>query len=186
MGYMLNSLGNLPLDDDVHFYVFVINGKWEEPLYGMIEQNFASIARSIGSHAVLAKGLDPVRWSDEIAEKYLGDDYRDLASLLPALLVTDAHPDLASAKSMRLLIPLRDVESRFGGWSQFFALLSDFVQHKSDEFIRRFESKESAFDVANKIINLKPGALGISVNINELISRWRTRHSDGVNPRLQR
>ena len=89
MGYLLNSLGNLPVDDDVKFYIFVINGQYQEPLYGMIEQNFSSIARSIGKHAVIAKGLNPVEWSGDIAEKYLGKDHNDYCMLLPALLVTD-------------------------------------------------------------------------------------------------
>lgn len=173
MGYMLNSLGNLPVDDDVKFYVFVINGQWQEPLYGIIEQNFSSIARSIGKHAVIAKGLNPMEWYGEVAEKYLGKDHADYFQLLPALLVTDAHPDRVSEGSLRLLIPLRDVEARFGGWNQFFALLTDFVQLKSDEFVNRFHKKEDAFDVANKIVSVKPGAFGISVNMNELLSWWR-------------
>jgi hypothetical protein len=175
MGYMLNSLANLPVEDDVRFYVFVINGQWQEPLYGMIEQNFASIARNIGRNAVIAKGLNPVEWSGEVAKKYLGKDYGDFFSLLPALLITDAHPDRVSEGSLRLVVPLRDVEARFGGWNQFFALLSDFVQLKSDEFMKRFQKKDEAFDTANKILNVKPGAFGISVNVNELASWWRRR-----------
>ena len=127
MGYMLNSLGNLPVDDEVRFYVFVINGQWQEPLYGMIEKNFSSIARSIGKHAVIAKGLNPTEWYGEIAETYLGKDHGDYAPLLPALLITNTHPASTSEQSMRLLIPLRDVESRFGGWPQFFSSLSDFL-----------------------------------------------------------
>lgn len=43
MGYLLNSLGSLPVDDEVRFYIFVINGQWQEPLYEMIEQNFAKL-----------------------------------------------------------------------------------------------------------------------------------------------
>ena len=61
---------------------------------------------------------------------------------------------------MRLLVPLRDVETRFGGWPQFFALLSDFVQLKSDAFIKKFQSKEDFLDVANKVVGLKPGMFG--------------------------
>ncbi len=175
MGYMLNSLGNLPVDEDVNFYVFVINGQWQEPLYGMIEQNFSSIARSIGSHAVIAKGLHPAEWYGEVAEKYLGKEHGSYHPLLPALLVTDAHPDEISDKTLRLLVPLQDVESRFGGWNQFFTLLSDFVQMKSDEFVKRFNQKEDAFDTANKIVSLKPGAFGISLNVNELVTWWRRR-----------
>jgi hypothetical protein len=175
MGYLLNSLGNLPVDDDVRFYLFVINGQWEEPLYGMIEQNFSSIARSIGKHAVIAKGLNPEEWYGEVAEKYLGKDYGDYFPLLPALLVTDAHPDSVTEKSLRLLVPLREVEDRFGGWPQFFALLSDFVQLRSDDFLKRFHKKEDGMDVANRIVGVKPGAFGISININELVSWWRRR-----------
>jgi len=28
MGYMLSSLGKLPIEEDVEFYIFVINGGW--------------------------------------------------------------------------------------------------------------------------------------------------------------
>jgi hypothetical protein len=178
MGYLLSSLGNLPLDEDIKFYVFVINGQWKEPLYEMIEQNFSAIAKSVGTHAVIAKGLNPVEWYGEIAEKYFGKDHEQYFHLLPALLVTDTHPDSFSEKSLRLIVPLRDVEARFGGWNQFFALLSDFVQLKSDAFLRKFQAKEGAFDVADKIIKISPGAFGVSVNINELVSQWRKRRRE--------
>lgn len=168
MGYMLNSLGNLPVDDEVRFYVFIINGQWQEPLYGMIEQNFSSIARSIGKHAVIAKGLNPTEWYGQVAETYLGKDHDDYFPLLPALLVTDAHPSSVNDKSLRLLVPLRDVENRFGGWPQFFVLLTDFAQFKSDEFLKRFHKTEDGFDTINKIIGVKPGAFGISINVMRL------------------
>jgi hypothetical protein len=141
----------------------------------MIEQNFSSIAKSIGKHAVIAKGLNPVEWYGDIAEKYLGKDHDDYFPLLPALLITDTHPDRVSEKSLRLLVPLKDIESRFGGWGQFFALLSDFVQLKNDEFVKKFQKKEDAFDIASKIVNVSPGAFGVSLNINELVSWWRKR-----------
>jgi hypothetical protein len=175
MGYLLNSLGNLPVDDDVKFYIFVINGQWREPLYEIVEQNFSSVARSIGKEAVIAKGLNPVEWSNEVAARYLQDNYGNYSSLLPALLVTNAHPEKLSEKSLILLVPLKDVESRFGGWNIFFGLLSDFVQFKSDEFLTRFHKKEDALEIANKIINIKPGAFGLSLNVNELFSWWRRR-----------
>ena len=40
MGYALNELANLPVDENVHFYIFVVNGQYREPLYGMMQQNF--------------------------------------------------------------------------------------------------------------------------------------------------
>jgi hypothetical protein len=179
MGYALTSLGNLPVDDEVKFYIFAINGQWQEPLYRMIEQNFESIARSIGKHAVIAKGLNPAEWYGEVAERYLGKDHDRYFQLLPALLVTDTHPDRLSDKSVRLLVPLKDIEDRFGGWTQFFTLLSDFVQLKSDEFAKRFERKEDLLNTATKIINVNPGAFGVSINAIELLSWWRRRARKG-------
>jgi hypothetical protein len=151
MGYMLNSLGNLPVDQDVKFYIFVIKGQWQEPLYGMIEQNFAMIARSVGQHAVIAKGLNPSHWYGEVATKYLGVEHDKYFGLLPALLITDAHPDSVSEESLRLLVPLKDVESRFGGWNQFFSLLGGFVRLESDVFVKRFQRGEDAVDTINRI-----------------------------------
>ncbi len=175
MGYMLNSLANLPVDDDVRFYVFVINGQWQDPTYAILEQNFAQVARSIGKSAVIAKGLNPQEWYGQIAETYLGKEHNDLSPMLPALLITDSHPSAIKSESLRLLVPLQDVEKRFGGWPQFFSLLTDFVQLKSDAFVQRFQAKESAVDIANSVVNLKPGMFGISINVNELISRWHKR-----------
>lgn len=175
MGYMLNSLANMPIDDDVKFYIFVINGQYRDPLYNVMEDNFATVARSIGKSGVLAMGLNPQEWYGEVAEKYLSKDHNELFGLLPAVLITDCHPEKITEKTMRLLVPLRDVETRFGGWPQFFALLSDFVQLKSDAFIKKFQSKEDFLDVANKVVGLKPGMFGVSVNINELITWWRKK-----------
>ena len=105
--------------------------------------------------------------------------------LARTLATTSDHPPVSdrrpsrplSEKSLRLLIPLRDVEARFGGWNQFFALLADFVQLKNDEFIRRFEQKSEAAEAANRIVDLKPNMFGIGVNLNEVIDRWRKRHA---------
>jgi len=140
-----------------------------------MEQNFARVARSIGDHAVIAKGLDPQAFYGEIEERYFGNDADMLFSLLPALLITDAHPEEITGQSMRLIVPLREAEERFGGWAQFFALLSDFVQFRSDEFVKRFAKLEDVVDAANRFVEIKPGIFGVSINVNEIISWWRRR-----------
>ena len=50
MGFILNELANLGVDEDIHFYIFVVNGRYREPLYEMVQQNFVAIAKSIGKH----------------------------------------------------------------------------------------------------------------------------------------
>lgn len=175
MGYVLNELANLPVDENVHLYIFVVNGQFREPLYEIVERNFLEIARSIGNHAVVAVGTDKAGFTTSVAQKYLGKGNSDVSFLnaLPAFIITDDHPSRLRKESLRLVVPLRDAEARFGGWQQFFALLGSFARGESDEFVRRFEQHEDLLDAANKIVMLKPGAFGFGINLNELLDRWR-------------
>lgn len=174
MGYVLNELANLPVDDNIHFYVFVVNGQFREPLYDMVEQNFMEIARSIGNHAVIAVGTDKKQFTTSVAKTYLGEGNTDstFLAMLPALLITNDHPEKLNSGSLRLVVPLRNAEERFGGWQQFFTLLSSFVRGESDEFLGRFQSEENLLEAANKVVELKPNFFGFGININELIERW--------------
>src|SRR5262245_4418343 len=92
MGYLLNELANLPVDENIHFYIFVINGQYREPLYGMMQENFANLAKSIGSSAVIAMGTDPQGFSSDVATAYFGDNDCSYLELLPAMVITNAHP----------------------------------------------------------------------------------------------
>jgi hypothetical protein len=73
----------------------------------MVEDNFAKIAKDIGKRAVIARGLEPEAWTDEVARLYLGEKPEDYMRMLPALLLTDAHPKTLAKNSLRLLVPLR-------------------------------------------------------------------------------
>ena len=175
MGYMLSSLGNLQIDDNVELYIFVVNGGWHGGLYDSIEKNFAQLARSIGPAAVIAKGFEEGLWSQEICQKYLGKDYQSLFDFLPALLLTDTHPDMLRDESLRLLIPLREAQDEFGDIEAFFRALSRFATTKDPEFIDRFKEQKDFIDEGLRIVDLKPNFMGIGVNLNALIERVRER-----------
>jgi len=178
MAYILNELANLPVDDNVHFYIFVVNGQFKEPLNEMIQSNFSSLGKSIGSNAVIAAGTDAKEFTTQVARKYLGEGNSDdsFTQSLPALLITNAHPDKLTKESVRLVVPLRDAEKRFGDWSQFFKLLTAFVRGENRDFLDKFESKEEdSMDVGNKILHLKPNLFGVGINVNELLDRYNKR-----------
>jgi hypothetical protein len=181
MSYLLNSLGNLPVDDGIDFYIFVVNGQWKEPLYEMMEQNFKHIGRSIGDKAVLAMGLNPEEWRSELEKKYLGKDSGRFSGLLPLLIITDRHPEDLTDDSMRLIIPLQNVEKRFGGWPEFFRLMSEYVRLENDDFLKNFQDS-GTLDAANRIVSIKPGMFGISINVNELVSIWNNRRKEAKAP----
>lgn len=143
MGYILSSLGNLPVQEDISLYIFVVNGRWKGEFNDAIEKNFGALAKQIGPNSVIAKGFDPEGWSDQVCSKYLGKDTKTMKNVLPALLLTDSHPDKLTDKSLRLLVPLRDADKRFGGIETFFAALADFSKSRNPEFLARFEDKET-------------------------------------------
>lgn len=175
MGYMLSSLGNLPIEEDVEFYIFVVNGGWQGGLTEIIFHNFEKIARDIGPQAVIAKGFEETFWPQEIAEKYLGKTYTALFRFLPALLITDSHPEKLKPESMRLLIPLEGVEERFGTFDQFFSSLIRFVRHEDTEFLEKFKDGTNMSHEALEIVELKPNFFGVGINLNRLIGKFMNR-----------
>jgi len=181
MGYVLNKLANLPVDDSVRFYIFVINGQFQEPLYKIIQDNFVAVARSIGDDAVIAMGAHPESFGEDVIGEYLGHGIPGYHGPTPALLITDAHPSKLTDKSLRLLVPLQQAEERFGkDWNRFFTLLSKFVRGESDEFLKQFEKSEDLSTMANKLMNIRPGIFGISFNVNEAVTmfqKWRAKNA---------
>lgn len=171
MGYALSSLGNLPVQDDISLYIFVIGGGWKGELHDAIEHNFMELARRIGPNAVIAKGFDPEMWSQQVCEKYLGKDVQTLSDVLPALLLTDTHPDRFKESSLRLLVPLRDAQKRFGGIEAFFRALTEFSLNRDTSFLSRFEEKPTLGSKTWSVLELKPNLFGFGINLKELVAR---------------
>lgn len=180
MGYVLNQLSNLPVDDNINFYIFVVNGQYRDPLYDVIQSNFVQIAREIGDNAVVAMGTDSKAFTASVARKYLGDGNSDgsFTKILPALLITNDHPDDLKVDSLRLIVPLQHAENHFGNWHQFFESLAQFVRGDNDDFAKRFEDTGDLLDASNKVVMLQPNFFGLGLNINELLDRWRAGKSD--------
>jgi hypothetical protein len=174
MGYHVNKLANIPVDAEVSIYVFVINGQFRGEYFEAVERHFRDIARNLGDHGVIAQGLTEF-FSNEVCQIYLGRSIETLWDLLPAVLVTDAHPSQLTDGSMRILIPLRKAKESFGDLDTFFRGLSEFCRTGSEAFLTRLERKEDWFDHAEKVVELKPEFMGISVNINEFLRLFRRR-----------
>lgn len=171
MGYALSNLGNLPVQDEIDLYIFVVGYSWKDETYEAIENNFMELAKRIGPKAVIAKGFEPEAWSSQICDRYLGKNVETLYDVFPALLITDSHPASLTDKSMRLLVPLRDAQKRFGGTAAFFESLSEFARTRNPEFVQKFVTKESFGNKAWSVLELKPNFFGFGVNLKELFAR---------------
>lgn len=175
MGYKLTSLVHLPLDEDVEMYVFSIgDGLWQGGLYEVVHNNFDNLAREIGPKAIIVEALQE-EFHGEVVEKYLGKHYDELKNIMPALLITDSHPDTLRPESMRILIPLGDVHQHYPVVDQFLSDLAAFTRGESDSLLERLEQGVKPLEAANEIVRVSlpvvPGF--VAVNLNHAVKQLR-------------
>ncbi len=172
MGYYLSSLAGLPIEENVNAYIFVIGDKYLGGDMEIIERNFLRIAQDIGPNAVLATGFNHTDWTDEVGKKFLGKDYYDLFHLLPALLLTDSHPDNLSENSTKVLIPLSRVREKFGNIETFIGILTRYIKTQNPDLIDKFQFEEKRnLQRINEVLHLRPNFLGVGINLNALLKK---------------
>jgi hypothetical protein len=173
MGYKLTSLAHLPFDPTVEMYIFSLGSQqWAGGLGEAVRANFDNIARAIGGTAVIVAGLND-QFHSEVIEEYI--DERDIATLLPALLISDAHPDQLTEKSLRVFVSLREVNERYGTVDDFLSDLAAFAQGESDQLLRKLESAPAITTVADSLVRVNiPVVPGIvAINLNAALSQLR-------------
>lgn len=181
MGYKLTSLVNLPIDERVDMYIFAIGGDlWEGGLAELVHRNFDQLAKAIGPRAIIVGGLTD-SFHGEVVERYLGEQYKSLKNMMPALLITDAHPDKLTKESMRLIVPLKEAHKRYEIIDRFLSDLAAFARGEDDSLLRALEAAPKPTKVANDIVEVKipivPGAVAVNVNhvLGSLRSWWTGR-----------
>lgn len=175
MGYKLSSLVRLPFEDDVEMYVFSIgDGIWNGGLHEVVHKNFDNLAREIGPHAIIVEALQ-AEFHGEVVEVYLGKHYDELKNIMPALLITDAHPDALTPESLRILIPLGDVHQHYPVVDHFLSDLAAFTRGDSDILLKRLEEGIKPLEAASEVVRISlpvvPGF--VAVNLNHAVKQLR-------------
>lgn len=184
MGYKLTSLINLPIDDTISIYVFSIGDElWEGGLGEVVHKNFDNIAREIGSNAIIVGALTDV-FHQEVVQKYLGVHYKELKNELPALLITDTHPEQLNSKSMRVLIPLRKAHEIYPIIDNFLSDLAAFARGESDDLLNQLEKGLNLSGIAGDIVEFSfpivPSVLSVNLNkaFKHLKSYWNKNNKN--------
>ena len=174
MGYLLKTLGNLPVQDNVNVYIFAIGGSWDGGLIGVINKNYLKIADAIGEDAIIVRGFNEEFFGEEVAQKYFGFSTRDdrIWNLLPSILVTDTHPDQLNDNSLKILFPLEQIETNFASIDQFLSQLVAFAKNGDEKFLQSIKETNSFLEVANEVVSLQPNFFGFGINLNNLINRF--------------
>jgi len=186
MGYYLTKLTNLPIEEDIDIYIFIINEySWKGGLLESIQNNFKKLADSIGPRAIIIEGTSK-RFYGEVVEKYLGSNYEKLKSLLPALLITDTHPEKLTEESLRVIIPLREVDSQYEIIDNFLCDLVALARGENDNLLRTLESTPKLYELLDGVIEVKLQGTEIiyAVNLGRGIvnlREWYTRYKKDRN-----
>ena len=169
MGYKLTSLASLPIEDEVDLYFFVVKEGFDTDLTRLIDRNFDEIARRIGPHGgAIVTGLrkSGLRM---FSQRTSWIHVAGVRTLAPLILITDSHPSEISENSAVVVAPMAHICDKFETPDYFFEQLCGFAETRNTGFLDRFERRKSWYEVANEVLELKPGAFGIGVNINRLL-----------------
>ena len=181
MGYKLNNLSSLPLDEKIRMYIFAIGvGSWEGALGDIIRINFDRIASKISPSATIVSALTE-EMGNEIVEKYLGKTYNELKNEFPALLLTSAHPDRYKPDSPKYLFSLRIVHEKYEIIDDFLEDLIAFARNENRNLLNRLGESVTLKDAANQIVEVSVPILpGIAFNpvaaIKLFRKWWNNRH----------
>jgi len=184
VGYLLTALNNLPIDASVDYYLFLLRASFDTPILEAVERNFAKIAIEVGGKGVYAvPAANHDKWLNEVGTKYLGATWQDYEDILPALLLTDRHPEEVTPESLRLFIPLGEVDKRFGSLDKLLVQITRFMRKEDNKFLEKFCKKEDVFDAGKRIFKWDVGILGIKIDVIELISQLKGEKAETKTPR---
>ena len=92
MGLMIHSLGELPLEAQRGYYIYLLDYGWEEPLKDVLDRNFDKMAELASrNNAIVMKGTVGHHFSDEVLS-YHHVNGQPGSKLLPAIMITTRHP----------------------------------------------------------------------------------------------
>ena len=92
MGLIVHSLENIPKSARRDYFIYLLDYGWHEPISKALRDNFDNMAQLASkSKAVIIKGTELRDFENEVLSWHHINN-EDAENLLPALLITNAHP----------------------------------------------------------------------------------------------
>ena len=92
MGLIVHSLENIPKSARRNYFIYLLDYGWHEPISQALRDNFDNMAQLASkSKAVIIRGTNLGDFQNEVLSWHRINN-EDANDLLPALLVTNAHP----------------------------------------------------------------------------------------------
>ena len=186
---MIHSLKNIPNTENRDYFIYLLDYGWDEPISRALRDNFDKMADIAAvNRAVVIKGTVGSHFNNE-ALSWHHINNQDAEELLPALLITNKHPNYfrendGMYKNNRgyilesndedmvlLLLPFKKICNTTEEVVTIIHKLFNDIQDKKSVIEFRV-AKEMKKGVASAICNavvLEPNIGGVGINVVELI-----------------
>lgn len=183
MGLLVHNLGNLPVDTERDYFIYMLDYGWHEPLSEAIRANFTNMARLASeSKSVVIAGVEPIHFENEVFS-YHGINGEDGEEILPALMITTLHPRYFrnNNQSLRergeiddklLIIPLKSCCKTTSDVIDLISkLFKDIKEKKSlaDFSIQKEIRKGSGWRSLADAFILRPNVHGVGIDFKKLL-----------------
>lgn len=189
MGLHIHSLGELPLDAERDYYLYLLDYGWEEPLGEALRSNFRRISDLASkSQAVAMMGTVGSHFEDEVLSwHHVNGQPAD--ALLPAILITTQHPmhfhrapldrkgRLDANQFPMLLIPLKEVCKTATDVTAVIERIFADVRKRSplSEFAVAEEMRAGRRGAIVDALILRPSVGGVGVDLKRILEMFRKR-----------
>jgi len=191
MGLYVHSLDNIPRTKNRKYFIYLLEFGWHEPLSKTLNENFDGMAkRAALNNAVVIKGTELSHFENEVFSYHRINNERG-EDILPAILITNQHPDYFKDSKGRfsksgvlteikdeniklILLPLK----KFCKTTTEVAVLIDnlFKDIENDLDLSSFKvTKETNSSLGRSFYNsiiLEPNISGVGFNIKKFIEDY--------------
>lgn len=189
MGLHVHSVSDFPLSESRAYYIYVLDYySWDEPVSNALQANILKIASFCAANdAVMIKGLPDSHFYSDVLS-WVGINGQGPGTVLPALLITTAHPSYFIEGSNQLhpkdiresmvFLKIRDICKTPGDVVDLLEKI--FTDIKDRKKIRDFaiahELRAGERGALVDALILEPNISGLGINIKKLVS-WFKSHA---------
>ena len=184
MGLFVHSLGELPVEAERGYYIYLLDYGWHEPLGETLRENFPEMARQASKNdAIVLQGTVGSHFEDEVLSwHHINNEPAE--DILPAILITTKHPRQFMEAS-----PTRGAPRQYADYPLVLIPLRLACQTTDDvvELVRRIfrdiaeKKRLPEFEIAKEMkagqstafvdaLVLKPSFAGIGIDLKKLVN----------------
>lgn len=183
MGLMIHSLGEIPIDIEKDYFIYILDYGWEETIKSALSKNFEKMAKKASkNNSVVITGTVGTHFSDEVFSWHKIDGQPG-DSILPAILITTINPQKfrlhdkyeSSNKEVLLLIPCGKICKTDTEVVALIEKIFDDIESKkklTDFEVAKILNKGENGAIIDALI-LQPNVSGVGIDLRKIFKYFK-------------